>query len=409
VEVRLDPIFTTFVVQAELVQQGTQKGVPVSPIRRLEREDLPRVCELYERVIRSGKLHPPPHLAGYFERTFLDYPWADPDIPSLVYEDPTGKIVGFIGSHVRRLRVEGRPVRMACGGQLVSAPEARRRGVGAMLLRRYLAGPQDLTITDGATDLVGRMGASFGTHTLVHASIGWTRVLRPGAAGVSWLSNRNGGSALARSLGVVAPALDAAAPLLVGRRAKLAPERPDAEATPLTVEALLEQMGRARRSLRLHPDYDAEYLHWLFSELEAVYVRGMPVRHLVHDRRGRVIGWYIYYLAPGGIAQVLQVAAPGAKPDLVLDHLLWHAARGGAAAVQGRVEPVLFGSLRGRRCILSQSQVALLHCEDYNVLGLLGSAKSMLTRLDGEWWMGHHLLWRAAGDLMYTEWTAAAR
>lgn len=73
---------------------------------------------------------------------------------------------------------------------------------------------------------------------------------------------------------------------------------------------------------------------------------------------------------------------PG-TPVSPIDHLLWHAARGGAAAVQDRVEPVLVGSLRGRCCILSHSQVAGIHYEDHNVLGLLGSAKSMLTRLGG--------------------------
>ncbi|MGH4019213.1 MAG: hypothetical protein ACRDT0_08260 [Pseudonocardiaceae bacterium] len=326
-----------------------------------------------------------------------------------MYEDSDGELLGFIASHVRRLRVDGRCVRMACGGQLVAAPEARSRGVGAFLLRRYLAGPQDLTITDGATDLVRRMSAGFGGQPLVHASIGWTKVFRPVAASGSWLSARNGGSVLARSLGLAAPVLDGAAPGRLRRRADLVPAQPAAEATALTVDVLLDQMREAPQWLRLHPDYDAEYLHWLFSELAAVDVRGVPVRHLVHDRRGRVAGWYIYYLASGGIAQVLQVAAPHGNPDLVFDHLLWHAAQGGATAVQGRVEPVLFGSLRGRRCMLSQTQLALVHCEDQNVLGLLGSAKSLLSRLEGEWWMGHHLLWREAGHSTYTGWTVVAR
>jgi len=130
-----------------------------------------------------------------------------------------------------------------------------------------------------------------------------------------------------------------------------------------------------------------------------VDVRGVPVRHLVYDRGGRVAGWYIYYLAPRGVAQVLQVAAPDRDPDLVLDHLFWHAARGGAAAVQGRLEPATFGSLRGRRCVLSRTAWALVHGPDHGAVGLLGSAKALLTRLDGEWWMGHHLLWRARADL----------
>lgn len=378
----------------------------MSPIRALEREDLARVCQLYERVVRSGTVDPPPQLLGYFERTLVDYPWADPDIPPLVFEDSDGELLGFMASHVRRLRVDGRAIRVGCGGQLIAAPEARRKGVGALLLRRYLAGPQDVTITDGATDLVRRMAEGLGGQTVVHASIGWTKIFRPAAASASWLSERNGWSALAKPLRLAAPVLDRAVPGRLRHRADLVPRQPDAEATELTVGALLDQMSEAPRWLRLHPDYDAEYLHWLFAELEAVDVRGVPVRHLVRDHRGRVVGWYIYYLAPGGVAQVLQVAAPSGNPDLVLDHLLWHAAQGGATAVQGRVEPALFGALRGRRCILSPSQLALVHSEDRNVLGLLGSAKSLLTRLEGEWWMGHHLLWRDARSSTFQGWTA---
>lgn len=362
---------------------------------------------MYERVIRSGSSDPPPQLLEYFERTLFDYPWADPEIPSLAYEDSDGEIIGFLGSHARRLRVDGRPVRMACGGQLAIAREARHRGVGALLLRRYLAGPQDLTITDGATELVGRMCVGLGSQPLVHASIGWTKVLRPGAASVALLSRRNRHPALTRALRCVAPPLDAATRALLRRRTGLLPARPAADAEPLTVDVLLDQIRGAARCLRLHPDYDAEYLQWLFAELEAVDVRGVPVRNLVYDRGGRVAGWYIYYLPPGGVAQVLQVAARNGDPDLVLDHLLSHAARGGAAAVQGRVEPATFGSLRGRRCLLSPTQLAGIHCEDQKLLGLLGSSRALLTRLDGEWWMGHHLQWREA-DTSYIGWTAVA-
>jgi hypothetical protein len=178
------------------------------------------------------------------------------------------------------------------------------------------------------------------------------------------------------------------------RRSGILPAQPEAEAETLTADVVLTQMREAPRSLRLHSDYDLEYLHWLFRELQAVEVRGVLVRHLVHDRLGRVAGWYVYYLLPGSIAQVVQVAAPNGDPGLVLDHLFWHAASGGAAAVQGRVEPELLAPLRARRCLLSGTEWALVHCEDQKVLSLLGSTQALLTRLDGEWWMGHHLLWR---------------
>lgn len=365
----------------------------MSRIRPLERADLPGVCRLYQAVIRSGTADPPPPLIDYFARTVLDHPWVDPALPSLVCQDPDGAIVGFLGSHARRLRVDGRPVRMAVSGQLVADPAPRHRGVGGLLLRRYLAGPQDLTITDGATDTVRRMWTGLGGQPLVCASIGWMRVFQPGATGRALLSGRTGRSRIARSLRFAAAPADAAARALLRGQADLRPAQPAATAEPLTVEALLTELNRAGRLLRLHPDYDAEYLNWLFAELAVVDVRGTPVRHLVRDARGRVAGWYVYYLLPGGIAQVLQVAAPGGDAELVLDQLCWHAARGGAVAVQGRLEPALVGLLRGHRCLLRRADWALVHCADSSILGLLGSPAALLTRLDGEWWMGHHVLW----------------
>ncbi len=369
-------------------------GVPVSRIRSLERGDLPGVCRLYEAVVRSGSSDPPPQLVEYFERTFLNYPWVDPTIPSLVYVDSAGEIVGFLGSHVRRLRVDGRPLRMACSGQLVASPEARHRGVGALLMRRYLAGPQDLTTTDGATDLVRRMWTGLGGQPLAHASIGWTRVFRPAATGIASLARHNRHSGLTRSLRLVAPPLDAAARMLLRGKWDLLPAEPEADAEPLTVDSLLDQLPEAARCLRLHPDYDAEYLRWLFEELPEVDVRGVPVRRLVRDRTGRVAGWYVYYFVPGGVAQVLQVAALNGGSDLVLDHLFWDAACSGAVAVRGRLEPSLLGLLVSRRCLLHRTEWALVHCQDQSLLGLLGSPEALLTRLDGEWWMGHHVLWR---------------
>jgi hypothetical protein len=241
-------------------------------------------------------------------------------------------------------------------------------------------------------------------------------VFRPGAAAASWLSHRERWPGVGRAARLVAPMLDAATPALAAaapgrlrRRARLIPPRPDAEASPLTDDALLEQLGHAARRLCLYPDYDAEFLHWLFTELEAVDFRGTPVRHLVHDRNGRVAGWYVYFLARDGVAQVMQVAAPTGRPDLVLDHLFWHAASSGAAAVQGRFEPALLGALRRHWCLLSRSQLALVHTKDKLLLGLLGSPASLLTRLEGEWWMGHHWLWRDGEQAAPPERAAAAR
>ncbi|PYV37436.1 MAG: hypothetical protein DMG09_14810, partial [Acidobacteria bacterium] len=80
----------------------------MSRIRPLERKDIPEVVGLFELVMRSGASKPLPQLAGFFERTLFDSPWADADIPSLVYED-AGEIVGLICSNPRRMLFDGRP------------------------------------------------------------------------------------------------------------------------------------------------------------------------------------------------------------------------------------------------------------------------------------------------------------
>ena len=106
-----------------------------SPIRPLEQEDLPAVARLYQVVMRGGGDAPPAFLEPFFERTLLDQPWADSTIPSLVYVEE-GEIVGFIGSNVRRMRFDGRPVTMACSAHQIAHPRVRKRAVGALLMRK---------------------------------------------------------------------------------------------------------------------------------------------------------------------------------------------------------------------------------------------------------------------------------
>ncbi|MGH3611797.1 MAG: GNAT family N-acetyltransferase [Pseudonocardia sp.] len=363
----------------------------MSGIRELRRDDLPAVCALYEQVVRSGSSKPPERLVRYFERTFFDCPWSDPDIPSLVYTDADGAIVGFLGSHVRRVRLDNRPLRLACSGQLVAATDPRHRGAGALLVRRYLAGPQDITITDGATDYMRRIWTGLGGQTHASASTGWAKFLRPTAVG-AFLMQRSGHRFLSRSLTAVAPAIDATIRPILRRLGGFLPTEPVTKAEELSAGGLVEQVNDAARRLRLRPDYDTEYLEWLFAELEVVGFRGVPVRHLVRDRGGKVIGWYVYHLAERGIAQVLQVAAPLGDTGAVLDHLFRHADTHGAAAVLGRVEPSLIGELRSRRCLLIPTDWCLVHARDPAVLAVLGTPQALLTRLDGEWWMGHHCI-----------------
>jgi hypothetical protein len=353
----------------------------VTPIRPFEPEDVPAVAGLYERVMRSGSREAPPPLEAFFRQVLLEQPWADADIPSLVYESDDG-VVGFLGSHVRRFRLDGRSVRVGCSGQLVADPDVAKPGIGALLMRSHMRRAQDMSSTDGATPVVRSMWERLGGVTLPVASIGWTRVMRP-ARFAAAVSARRGGRAPRRS----AAALDALAAPLTQRA--LRPPRPAGWVEPLDTATLLSLMERGR--WRLRPDYDPAYMDWLFAQMAAVPGRGELRRLLVKGEGGEPLGWFVYYLARRGISQVQQVGALG-DPGPMLDHVAWDAFEGGSTAVAGRLEPALVPAVTDRPCLLRRTEWALARTDDPELLAAVSAGESLITRMDGEWWMGPHLI-----------------
>lgn len=337
-------------------------------VRPLVRGDLPAVADLYERVVVGGTGGAPDRLTGALERATLDHPWAEPDLPSLVYESASGRIAGFQAAYARRLTLDRRPVRMVCCGQLVADPDAETLGIGAQLMKRMLSGQQDFTVTDGATSEVRAMWSRLGGSTAGVTSIEWTRVFRPLRLAVRLAARRRGWARTRDGSGRIAPATA------------------DEELTP---ERLIEQMDRTRA--RLKPAYSAEFVEWLFTELEAVQRRGPLARRVVADRRGRPVGWYVAYLPAKGIAQAIGVGSTSPDAGPILDRLFEDARAAGAIAVQGRIEPAILPALAARRCLFRRADWALAHYADDEVAAASGREQSVITRLDGEWWMGYHL------------------
>ena len=115
----------------------------------------------------------------------------------------------------------------------------------------------------------------------------------------------------------------------------------------------------------------------------------MLTRCLLH-RNGDLLGWYIAYLKPRGRSQVMDIAAVKGQLEVVVDCLFADAWQSGAAALEGRMEPALYEPLSSRRCLVRYGTRALFHSRDPDVAAAISLGGSALTRLDGEWWMGHH-------------------
>jgi hypothetical protein len=358
----------------------------LNAIRPVEKDDLAQVASLLELVMRSGSRTPSRRLADYLGR-FVDHPWADPDIPSLVYQDQTGRIVGFVGSHVRRLLFDGRRIRVGFTGQLMSDPDVRNHGVGALLLRRYLAGPQDMTMTS-ATGQTTRMWKALGGQEACLGSIRWMRPfdLHSTARHALEHFDKAGWKPM---VGPLLSAIQAVTDRIPAVSLRV-PE-PATSAEDLSPQALIENLPSIFDRVRLRPDYDLKFLDWLLGEMAEVRSRGDLVKRLIRDSTGRVVGWYVTYLQPNGISQVLQIGAKDRDVDAVLDHLFHDAQCSGVALLFGQLEPLLLESLRNRRCIFRPGGNFLVHSRNANMLNAVLAGQAMVSRMEGEGWMGHHV------------------
>jgi hypothetical protein len=328
-----------------------------------------------------------PHDESFLAATLIDSPWADPDLPSYVAVDDRGDVVGFVGAQVRRLRIGDRSVRGVVSSHLAVVADHRAGLAGALLLRKMLSGPQELTWTDSASDTVLQLWEGLGGEMDYSRSSSWMLVLRP----FRWLGAvaregvRPGASDRLRVIAerlvpVGGIPVQAAGPRLVppafpARAAGIASE----EATATAIVAHLRAIA-GNASVRV--DYDEPYLEHLFKVLEGE--AGPLVRRIVR-RRGEPIGWYAYLQRPGGTSRVLHLSAQAPQTDAVVGDLIECARADGTAALTGRAEPRLFESLRSRLALLGCAGRTLVHTRDPEIRSLLGTKSWLLTHLDGEW------------------------
>src|SRR6476661_953957 len=243
----------------------------MTDIRPFERSDVEGVLALLEARLPWWT-----HDESFLEQTLIDSPWADPELPSLVAVDDEGGILGFIGSQVRRLKLDDRELRGICCAHLTVSSDPKAGPAGALLLRRLLSGDQDLTWTDSPTEGVVRMWRAFGGHLDHPRSCDWMLVLRPfrwARAAVA------AGSRHAVRDVVPVAALPAHAS---GRRffPRAFPSLPPGvSGEDATAAAIVEQLPAIARGFRLRIDYDQPYLEQLFTQVEASM--GPFVRRLV--------------------------------------------------------------------------------------------------------------------------------
>ena len=353
-------------------------------IRPFVEADVPAVAELRRERFRLTRRQDPAALAAYIRSVFLENPWRDDALPSLVYED-AGRIVGFVGVIPRRMAFRGRTLRVVVSTQFMVDPAARGMA-GILLVRKLFSGPQDMTLGDAAPDVIRRIWAGMGGVVAPVHSLFWTFPLRR----IRFAAAELGDHVMARLIRLVLrPTLNA----IDGVRGWMAPGGPRQAPAhgivePFEVPAVVAAVPATLGWRSLHPVYDEPGLRWLHDRLSDLSHLG-PVRSaVVRDGKGDVAGWYLYFANPGGVAQVMQIAATERAAALVLSHLLHDAWRGGAMALGGRVDPPLMPALAAAGCVFHRrGPWVLVQSRHREILQAVASGDAWITSLDGERWL----------------------
>jgi hypothetical protein len=363
----------------------------MNQVRPFTKADFSRVAILHHQVMSASKTPSVSQIrmqdyADYFEKIYFQHPGYDESFPSLVYQEPDGHISGFLGVRSQRMLFAGKSIHVATSSQFAVEPSSRSKGAGVQLLKTFLSGPQELSLTDGGNNISRKLWEGLKGTTALLYSTQWKKLLRPALYGLSELRDRKLWSPLAGALEPFSNLTDALARRRLPHHFSFT--EPSTSAETLTAESLLKLFNDSPHLSALTPQYDEHSMQWMLETVNSKQGWGTLRKHLIRDDKGVVLGGYIYYFQPKGTCLVLMLQANKRGGDKVLNHLFYDAWQRGASAITGRLEPSLMQELAERHCFFHCGhQWMLIHSYNDKLLQAIHRGDARLSMLEGEWCM----------------------
>lgn len=355
-------------------------------IRPFVEGDVSRVADLVWKILHEQQGSAPSTLKVYIDKLFLRNPWVDQSMCSLIYEDSAGKVAGFFGVVPRPMSIQGKAVRLAFGSNFVVEAGSRASFAAMQLVSAFMKGPQDVSITDSATEGARQLLRSLGFTVVPIYSLLWARPLRPSLYALHGVARLKKNKTIA-AIGTVASPLCRVADYLAAtlRGSPFYQQASAIKADVLDTGTLIQCLARIPSKHWLIPDYNRESLDWVLDFVKDRNAYGDLRKMVLRDEKDKIIGWYIYGLNPGRIGEVLQIGAESTSVGKVLDHLFHQAWKDKLIGLHGRLEPQFMEELTLRSSFfLRNGSWTLAHSRRPELLGPIFSGSAFLSRLDGE-------------------------
>lgn len=354
-------------------------------IRPARIEDALQIGKLHARIWGSHGRTPDREadlFAVHFRHVYFENPWYDEACGPLVHEDRDGRITGVLGIVRRPLKLGDRRLWMAISSELAFDPESRSQLAAVQMVKRFLNGPQEVSLADSANRKAQKLWQGLGGTTSQVHSYYWWRPLRPLGFLCSLLKRRRSLTPIACCAAPFAWIGDSVLARVPGN--PLRTRQAEGRLLPLTPEVMQSPSGSFVASGTLCSDPTPVSIQWVWQRLDEMFDRSRLHRQVVQSTSGEVLGWFIYVMQ-GKTADVWQVVARRDSAANVLSHLWSHASEQGAAVVTGRVDPQLTSALADAHCLFTaRGPLVLTHARDPLLLAQINSGSACLSHLDGE-------------------------
>lgn len=340
---------------------------------------------LFQSLLRKSGQPSTPDLEAYLASVFLAGPQQDPEMSSRVHLREDGTVNGFIGVLPMPLQVHGRALRGALCCTMMVENHTEDPFAGARLMRAFLTGPQDISLTETANAISTAMWRKLNATILPDHSLEWLRIIRPAGFLTEAAASVTGA---ARVLKPLAYPVDG----LLRRResgwAHLAAAVPQGVAASVEIDdaEMVELLLSLTRYYPVRPDWRPETLSRMVAESRRKADYGRMVRHKVVRRDGRPVGAFLYYGDPGRIGRAVQVLFEPGQAGAVIDSMLAHASERGLVALRGRTMPDLLRVMLGRRFLFLQTSSSMVHAKDKSLLEPFVAGQAFFNGFAGESW-----------------------
>jgi hypothetical protein len=355
----------------------------MTEIRSLTSDDIPAVAKIFQKVFRNPKDAPPPGLIRCMNELFFEHPWRDPQISSKVYITPEGVIGGYIGVIPLRMNLNGRVLRAAAPTTIAVAEPARNPFAGAQLLRTFLNGAQDISVSEPINPIAVGMWEKFGARAATLESMEWVAVLRPASFALVLAQQKFSPFRFLRALGTPLDKLAARDLAKDRHRQNIQVEVINRHVPQDDFIPLFLNMADA---YDLRPDWDEHSCKWQMDHASGNVKRGPLYRRIVSDQAGKVLGAYVYHAQPGGIAWIVQLLTYPETAAQVVDSLLTQIREAGCVAAKGRTQQRLVEPLLKRRALMFRRHSAIVHARDETLVKAVHEGRAITSGFAGETW-----------------------